>query len=58
MAKKHRAVSPFTVFVLLMLVVLVLGIILLVYGSMTNGVPVPQLPLNRQSAMAAWKYHG
>ena len=58
MAKKEPVHPLYTAFIAVMVLLIVIGVILMIYGSLHNGVPVPTLPGNLLTAPAARLYHG
>lgn len=58
MAKKESAHPLYIAFLAVMVLLLLTGLFLLVYGSMHNGVPMPSLPGDLMRALAARLHHG
>lgn len=55
MANKKHPGRGFAIFITVLVILLVLAIALFVYGSMTNGLPVPRLP--GKGIFALWTMH-
>ncbi|MGN0794423.1 MAG: hypothetical protein ACI4MG_08150 [Aristaeellaceae bacterium] len=58
MAKKEPAHPLYAVFMALMILILLTGLFLMIYGSMNNGIPVPPRPGNPSWALAERLIHG
>lgn len=58
MAKKEHSSRLFPAFVAVMLAVIVIGLFMMVYGSLHNGLPVPALPGASPLAQAGRCLHG
>lgn len=57
MAVRKRATRAFAIYITVLVILLVLAIALFVYGSMTNGLPQPELPGSRWFAAGAVLHH-
>lgn len=57
MSKKEPVHPVYVAFLIIMSVILVIGVILLIYGSMNNGPIVPSMPGQRILAQAARLQH-
>ncbi|MBQ7849361.1 MAG: hypothetical protein IJ343_06515 [Clostridia bacterium] len=53
---KERISPLYIAFVTLMVLIIAVGVFMLIYGSMHNGIPVPSVPGGLQFAEAA--FHG
>ena len=58
MAKKEPVHPLYIAFIAVMALLIVIGVILMIYGSLHNGIPAPTLPGNLLTAPAARLYHG
>lgn len=58
MAKKKSTHPLYIAFLAVMVLILVIGLFLLIYGSMHNGLPVPSLPGDALHALGVRLCHG
>ena len=58
MAGKSKKTHGFSVFIVILVILLFLAIALFVYGSMTNGIPQPRLPGKGVFALGTMLHHG
>ena len=58
MAKKKPAHPLYIAFLAVMALILLLGLFLLIYGSLHNGVPMPSVPRYALHTLAARLCHG
>ncbi len=58
MAAKKPASRAYPIFITVLVILLILAIALFVYGSMTNGIPQPQLPGKGVFALGTMWLHG
>ncbi len=58
MAGERRSSRGFALCMLVLAVIAALGVALIIYGSATNGLPVPRLPGKGNFAMLGGAYRG